>query len=105
MLLRAKGHADNNYCGTEDIAGATGSKLVYTLTLLSGGCRADSVLVSTVDMLLWESLSSFWHAKLLANSVASLLLVFLSVFTQPVAPQQMLVICPESAGKHLKCLL
>ena len=80
MLLRAKGHADNNYSGTEDIAGATGSKLVYTLTLLSGGCRADSMLVSTVDMLLWESSSSFWQAKRLANSVASLLLVFLSVF-------------------------
>lgn len=51
MVLTAKGHAGNDYSGTEDVPGAPGSKLVHTLTLLSGSWLADSAV-----------LSSYWHA-------------------------------------------
>lgn len=42
--MRAKGHTDNNYSGTDDIAMATPSNVAYTVTLFSGSDLADSVL-------------------------------------------------------------
>lgn len=99
-----RGGVVKNYPGTEDTAGVPAGRVVHMVTLLSG-----SYLIEIVFYTCWHALLGIFLKLLLVgqcgiNSVASLLLVFLRLLTEPLASQPWLVICP-GWGKAFKMSL